>query len=134
VSSEKAVKKVLLMSDNQTIVMLIKHAIVLQGTYQIFVVPDSVRAQESLAAELPDCVILDIRPARMEESYHFVRRLRSDIHTEHIPLIILSPVRREKDILTEWLIDADEYLSRPFKPSALNVAIERVLQRLSVEE
>ena len=132
-SSENAVKTVLLLSDNQTIVMLIKHAIVLQGTYQVIVVPDSARGQESLAAELPDCVILDIRPARMEESYQFVRRLRSDAHTEHIPLIILSPVRREKDIVTEWLVDTDEYLSRPFKPTALNVAIEQVLQRLSAQ-
>lgn len=130
-SIEKMVPKVLLLSDNQTIVMLIKHAIVLQGTYRVVVVPDSEQAQESMAVELPDCIILDIRPARMEEGYQFVRRLRSNRHTEHIPLIILSPVRREKDIVTEWLVDTDEYLSRPFKPTALNVAIERVLQQIS---
>jgi len=133
VSIEKMVPKVLLLSDNQTIVMLIKHAIVLQGAYRVVVVPDSEHAQESMAVELPDCVILDIRPVRMEECYQFVRHLRSNRHTEHIPLIILSPVRREKDILTEWLVDTDEYLSRPFKPTALNVSIERVLQRISEE-
>lgn len=132
-SIEKMVPKVLLLSDNQTIVMLIKHAIGLQGAYRVIVTSDSEQAQENMAVELPDCIILDIRPARMEECYQFVRRLRSNRHTEHIPLIILSPVRREKDILTEWLVDTDQYLSRPFKPTALNVAIELVLQQISEE-
>jgi DNA-binding response OmpR family regulator len=133
VSIEKTAKKVLLLSDNQTVVMLIKHAIVLQGNYRVIVEPDSEHAQESMAVDLPDCIIVDIRPVRMEDNYQFVRHLRSDAHTEHIPLIILSPVRREKDILTEWLVDTDEYLSRPFKPAVLNAALERVLQRLSQE-
>jgi DNA-binding response OmpR family regulator len=133
VNIEKTMKKVLLLSENQTVVMLIKHAIMLQGNYRVTVVPDSERGQENIVVDLPDCIVLDIRPARMEDNYQFVRRLRSDAHTEHIPLIILSPVRREKDILTEWLVDTDEYLARPFKPAALNAAIERVLQRLSEE-
>jgi DNA-binding response OmpR family regulator len=133
VNIEKTMKKVLLLSEHQTVVMLIKHAIMLQGNYQVIVLSDSEHGQENIVVDLPDCIVLDIRPARMEDNYQFVRRLRSDAHTEHIPLIILSPVRREKDILTEWLVDTDEYLSRPFKPAALNAAIERVLQRLSQE-
>jgi DNA-binding response OmpR family regulator len=34
---------------------------------------------------------------------------------------------REQDQMTGYLSGVDEYITKPFKPSALNAAIERVL-------
>jgi len=120
-------KKVLVIDDNPTIVELIKYAVNLQGTYQVVVAYDGVQGLERVYVEHPDCVIIDVKMPRMD-GYQLVRCLRGDPRTADTPLIILSAMTREEDQLTGTLSGVDEYLTKPFKPSALNAAIDRVLQ------
>jgi two-component system alkaline phosphatase synthesis response regulator PhoP len=61
------------------------------------------------------------------DGYELVRSLRSNPQTADIPLIILSALSRSEDRMTGFLSGVDEYLTKPFKPGALNAAIERVL-------
>ena len=119
-------KKVLVIDDNPTIVELIKYAVNLQGTYQVVVAYDGVQGLERVYVERPDCVIIDVKMPRMD-GYQLVRCLRGDARTSDTPLIILSAMTREEDQLTGLLSGVDEYLTKPFKPSALNAAIDRVL-------
>jgi CheY-like chemotaxis protein len=120
-------KKVLVIDDNPTIVELIKYAVNLQGSYQVIVAYDGVQGLERIFAEQPDCVIIDVKMPRMD-GYQLVRCLRGDPRTANTPLIILSAMTREEDQVTGLLSGADEYLTKPFKPTALNAAIERVLR------
>lgn len=120
-------KKVLVIDDNPTIVELIKYAVNLKGTYQVLVAYDGVQGLERIYAELPDCVIIDVKMPRMD-GYQLVRCLRGDARTVDIPLIILSALTRTEDRMTGLLSGVDEYLTKPFKPSLLNEAIERVLR------
>src|SRR5579885_946049 len=131
-SNENAVKKVLVIDDNPTIVELIKYAVNLQGTYDVIVAYDGAQGLERVYAERPDCVIIDVKMPRMD-GYQLVRCLRGDARTANTPLIILSAMTREEDQMIGLLSGVDEYLTKPFKPSALNAAIERVL-RLSPDE
>ena len=62
------------------------------------------------------------------DGYQLVRCLRGDPRTANTPMIILSALTREEDQMTGLLSGVDEYLTKPFKPSALNAAIERVLR------
>lgn len=131
-SSVNAIKKVLVIDDNPTIVELIKYAVSLQSSYQVVVAYDGVQGLECIFAERPDCVIIDVKMPKMD-GYQLVRCLRGDDTTADIPLIILSAMTREEDQLTGLLSGADEYLIKPFKPNALNAAIERVLQLTPAE-
>ena len=119
-------QKVLVIDDNPTIVELIKYAVNLQGTYEVSVAYDGVQGLERIDLEQPDCVIIDVKMPRMD-GYQLVRCLRGDARTADIPLIILSALARSEDQMTGMLSGVDEYLTKPFKPSALNAAIERVL-------
>ncbi len=119
-------KKVLVIDDNPTIVELIKYAVNLQGSYDVVVAYDGVQGLERVYAEQPDCVIIDVKMPRMD-GYHLVRCLRGDARTADTPLIILSAMTREEDHMMGLLSGVDEYLTKPFKPTALNAAIERVL-------
>ena len=107
-------------------------AILRQEGYQVAVAYDGVQGLEQVYAEHPDCVIIDVKMPRMG-GYQLVRCLRGDARTADIPLIILSAMTREEDQMTGLLSGADEYLTKPFKPTALNEAIERVL-RLTPQE
>ncbi len=120
-------KKVLVIDDNPTIVELIKYAVSLKGAYQVIVAYDGAQGLEQIYAEGPDCVIIDVKMPRMD-GYQLVRCLRGDVRTSEIPLIILSALTRTEDRMTGMLSGVDEYLTKPFKPGALNAAIERVLQ------
>ena len=131
-SSGNSDKKVLVIDDNLTIVELIKYAVRLQGDYQVIVAYDGVQGLELVLAEHPDCVIIDVKMPKMG-GYQLLRCLRGDASTADIPLILLSAMTREEDKLTGLLSGADEYLTKPFKPNALNAAIKRVLQ-LTPEE
>ena len=120
-------KKVLVIDDNPTIVELIKYAVNLQGTCQVIVAYDGEQGLQCVYSDNPDCVIIDVKMPRMD-GYKLVRCLRGDAHTANIPMIILSAMTREEDQMTGLLSGVDEYLTKPFKPSALNAAIERVLR------
>lgn len=120
-------KKVLVIDDNPTIVELIKYAVNLHGSYNVVVAYDGVQGLERVYDERPDCVIIDVKMPRMD-GYQLVRCLRGDPRTMDTPMIILSALTREEDQMTGLLSGVDEYLMKPFKPSALNAAIERVLR------
>ncbi len=120
-------KKVLVIDDNPTIVELIKYAVNLQGAYNVVVAYDGVQGLERIYEEQPDCVIIDVKMPRMD-GYQLVRCLRGDARTANMPLIILSAMAREEDQMTGFLSGVDEYLKKPFKPVALNAAIERVVR------
>lgn len=126
-SSKNTMKTVLVIDDNPTIVELIKYAVNLQGQYNVIVAYDGVQGLERVYADSPDCVIVDVKMPRMD-GYQLVRCLRGDARTADTPLIILSAMTREEDQVTGMLSGADEYLLKPFKPTALNAAIERVLR------
>src|SRR5579872_397178 len=118
-----AMKKVLVIDDNPTIVELIKYAVNLQGSYNVVVAYDGVQGLERVHAEQPDCVIIDVKMPRMD-GYHLVRFLRGDARTADIPLIILSAMTREEDQLMGLMSGVDAYLTKPFKPTVLNATIE----------
>ena len=119
-------QRVLVIDDNPTIVELIKYAINLQGEYEVSVAYDGVQGLERIYLEQPDCVIIDVKMPRMD-GYQLVRCLRGDERTVNTPLIILSALARTEDQMTGLLSGVDEYLTKPFKPSALNAAIARVI-------
>ncbi len=125
-------KKVLVIDDNPTIVELIKYAVNLQTSYNVVVAYDGVQGLERVYAEQPDCVIVDVKMPRMD-GYQLVRCLRGDPRTADTPLIILSALTREEDQMAGFLSGVDEYLTKPFKPAALNAAIERVLRLTPAE-
>lgn len=119
-------QKVLVIDDNPTIVELIKYAVNLRGVFEVLVAYDGEQGLQCAQKEQPACVIVDVKMPRMD-GYELVRSLRSNPQTADVPLIILSALSRSEDRMTGFLSGVDEYLTKPFKPGALNAAIERVL-------
>jgi len=120
-------KKVLIVDDNPTIVELVRHAVIMHGKFDVVVAYDGVQGLERFYSEHPDCVIVDVKMPRMD-GYQFVRCIRGDVASAHTPMIILTAMNEEDDQLTGILSGVDEYLAKPFKPSALCATLERVMQ------
>lgn len=125
-ASDAMRKKVLVIDDSPMIVEYIRSVVSMIGSYDVVVAYDGVDGLESFYRERPDCVIVDVKMPRMD-GYQVVRCIRGDTASAHTPLIILSALTEESDQLTGLLSGVDEYLAKPFKPSALCASLERVM-------
>ncbi len=76
----------------------------------------------------PDLIILD-RPLPKMNGLQVCETLKSDTGTEDIPIIFLSVLDSEKDIVEELKSGADDYIRKPFSPDELIARIETVLHR-----
>lgn len=125
-------KKVLVIDDDRRIVELIRHTVAMHGQYDVLVAYDGVQGLERFYDERPDCVIVDVLMPRMD-GFQVVRAIRGDAASAHTPLIILSALYEQTDQLTGFCSGVDEYVAKPFKPSALCQTLERVM-RITPEE
>jgi two-component system alkaline phosphatase synthesis response regulator PhoP len=128
-----APKKILVIDDNPMIVELITHTIHQYfPAYHVIVAYDGEDGLARFYQESPDCVIIDVKMPRLD-GFQLVRCLRGDASSADVPLIILSAMIRESDQLQGYYSGVDEYITKPFKPSALSAALDRVL-RLTPQE
>ncbi|HEX9035793.1 MAG TPA: response regulator [Ktedonobacterales bacterium] len=119
-------RKVLVIDDNTTIVALIRHAMLLHGGFDVVVAYNGVEGLEQFYRERPDCVVVDVRMPGLD-GYQVVRSIRGDMAYANTPLVILSAMHGDDDVLTGLLSGVDAYLPKPFAPSALLATLERVM-------
>jgi two-component system sensor histidine kinase/response regulator len=77
---------------------------------------------------LPDLIVSDIMMPEMD-GYAVLNELRNDPTTASIPFIFLTAKTERESIRHAMQIGADDYLTKPFTPSELLVAINSRLER-----
>jgi PAS domain S-box-containing protein len=84
----KGHKKILVVDDEIDIVGWLKHSLIHFG-YDVTEAYDGVQALAAVAADKPDLILLDLKMPRMDGPTT-IRRLREDVATRDIPIIVLS--------------------------------------------
>ena len=125
-------RKVLVIDDSQTIVELIRHAMLLHGGFEVVVAYNGVEGLEQFYRERPDCVVVDVKMPGLD-GYQVVRTIRGDASSADTPLVILSALHGEDETLTGLLSGVDAYLPKPFAPSLLLATLDRVMAITSNE-
>jgi len=118
--------KILIIDDTVTIVAYIRHVLLRLGYDNIIAAYDGVTGLQQFYQERPDCVIIDVVMPGLD-GYQVVRSIRGDSSAADTPLIIVSALQQPDQRLTGLLSGVDEYLAKPFKPSTLAAAIDRVM-------
>ena len=98
-----------------------------QHGYDVCVVNDSCNAFEIIKSELPRVVILDIMMPGIT-GYELCRRIRRDPVTYKIPVLILTALGQEPEILHALEQGADDYLVKPFSPDKLIEMVENMVE------
>lgn len=124
--SAKRLKKVLVIDDSETIVELIRHAMQLHGGFEVTVAYNGVQGLEQFYRARPDCVVVDVKMPGLDGN-QFVRTIRGDPTCAHTPLVILSALTSEDDVLTGILSGVDAYLPKPFATKALLATLDQVM-------
>ena len=122
-SSNKPI--LLVVEDNEDIGHYIADAFA--GTFDVRLANDGKAGMETAFKILPDIIVADIMMPVMNGN-EMCRRLKKDVRTSHIPIILLTAKDSLKDKEEGYQMGADSYLTKPFSASLLRSRIENLLQ------
>lgn len=78
---------------------------------------------------VPNLIILDVMMP-VKDGFTCCRELRTQSHTAHIPILMLTAKCEDEDVLYSSRVGADEYMMKPFNPEILKSKVAGlILQR-----
>ena len=119
----------LVVDDTPTIRDVVQHALDHSDLgLTVMTAENGPMALEIASRERPDIVILDISMPDMD-GYEVCRRLRSDMRTAFVPVLMLTAHDSEEDVAKGFGVGADDYMVKPFRREGLLARVRRILER-----
>ncbi|MDD5248070.1 MAG: phosphate regulon transcriptional regulator PhoB [Rhodocyclaceae bacterium] len=119
--------KILVVEDEPAIQALIAVNLKRAG-HEVIAALDAETARRHVDEVLPDLVLLDWMLPGIS-GLEFARRLRGDVRTRNVPIIMLTARGEESDKVQGLTTGADDYVTKPFSPKELLARIQAVLRR-----
>lgn len=85
-------------------------------------------AYEGALDETPNLVILDVKMPGMD-GFEVLERLRRTPSYSEVPIIMLTSMGSEADVVRGFQLGADDYMLKPFSPVELSARVWRLLRR-----
>ncbi len=102
---------VLVVDDVPLNVLLIKKMLS-QYTFQLKTANSGQAALDMIAQEMPSLLLLDLMMPGID-GFEVIRRLRADEKTKKLPIIILSALNSEADIVKGFKLGANDFINKP---------------------
>lgn len=115
---------VLLADDDDLLQAVVEYKLVAAG-YDVVCLDDGRAVLEHIGRLSPAVVVLDAMMPIMD-GFEVLRRLKSDVELKVIPVMMLTALRRDSDILTALNLGAADYLPKPFNPNELIARLARL--------
>jgi two-component system, OmpR family, phosphate regulon response regulator OmpR len=116
--------RVLIVDDDLKLQKLLKEYLEGNG-FSVWTLPDGFRVLETIRAEAPDIIILDIMLPGKDGL-----EVLKDIRRDHaLPVIMLTAKGEDTDRIVGLELGADDYLPKPFNPRELLARMKAVLRR-----
>ncbi|NJO89311.1 MAG: response regulator [Chloroflexia bacterium] len=123
-SEEKPV--ILLIEDNFDFRSFMKES--LEENYIVHEAQDGIEGFDMIHKIIPDLIISDVMMPRMD-GLELCRKLKGDIRTSHIPLILLTARTADEDKIKGLEIGADDYITKPFNMDLLLLRIQNAMEK-----
>jgi two-component system response regulator len=78
--------------------------------------------EQEPAQRLPAVVFLDLKLPRLD-GFEVLRRIRSDVRTRLLPVVVLTSSREEEDIVSSYDLGANSYVRKPVDYAAFRTAV-----------
>jgi CheY-like chemotaxis protein len=117
--------KLLVVEDNVELLMLMHQ--LLSQKYHVHTASNGEDALEVIQREELDLVISDVMMPVMD-GYELTMRLKNDPNYSHLPIILLTAKTQEEDRSEGLRIGADDYITKPFKMSDLELRINNIIE------
>jgi signal transduction histidine kinase/ligand-binding sensor domain-containing protein/DNA-binding response OmpR family regulator len=99
----------------------------LAETYHILMASDGAEAWKIILEKLPDMVVSDVMMPVMD-GIDLCKKIKGDIRTSHIPVILLTAKSAEASKLTGLEAGADDYIEKPFNMDILLLKIQHLIE------
>ncbi len=116
--------KVVVADDDQLLQTLLDHKLSSAG-YRVETVANGQAALDRARLISPQVIVLDAMMPIMD-GFEALRRFKADPALANIPVIMLTAMRRDTDIVTALQLGAADYLSKPFNPDELIARMSRI--------
>lgn len=100
--------------------------LILSPYYNVLQASDGKEALELLSENRVDLVISDLMMPVMDGN-ELSRRIKADVATSHIPLLLLTAIKSEKQEKLSLEIGVDDYLCKPFDSDILLLKVRNIL-------
>ena len=114
----------LVIDDNKELLDFISE--ILTEDYVVVTAVDGEQGCEKIEEGLPDLIISDVMMPGID-GFELTRKLKSDIRTSHIPVLLLTAKSGEENEFEGLQTGADYYIEKPFMPHILCKLIENIL-------
>jgi DNA-binding response OmpR family regulator len=107
--------------------MLLRARLEREG-FELSIHENGSEALRAIQARRPDLVLLDVRMPGMD-GFDVLSTLRADPERQDVPVIMITALGRESDLVRGFELGADDYMVKPFSPTELLARIHRLLGR-----
>jgi len=124
--------KILVVEDEAPIQELLQFNLE-RTKYRVKVVDSGEEAMEEAVSYQPSLILLDIMLPGAD-GLEVCKRLKANPRTQTIPIIMLTALCEEADIVTGLELGADDYITKPFSPRVLLARVKAALRRIESEK
>ncbi|HUI31922.1 MAG TPA: response regulator [Candidatus Acidoferrales bacterium] len=121
---------ILVVEDNEEIAALLKFKLTHSG-YQVVQAENGKAGLEVAKRSRPDLIILDVMMPIMN-GLEMMKALKSDEALKAIPVIILTALSNESEIVEGLDLGADDYITKPFRVQEFAARVGAVLARCQI--
>ncbi|MDP8242713.1 MAG: response regulator [Candidatus Hinthialibacter antarcticus] len=125
-STREAKKTLLLAEDDELIASIIKHRLGREG-FEVAHFTDGESALNAAQERLYSIVVLDVKMPVMD-GFEVLSRLRETSEYAKRPIVLLTAMGSEKDIVRGFKLGANDYILKPFSPVQLLARVQRLLK------
>lgn len=122
----KNLPTLLIVDDNEDFCRFIKA--LFTGDYHIITAHDGEEGYAILLDQLADIILCDVMMPVMD-GYEFCRKVKGDIRTSHIPIILLTAKSSEENQYLGIEAGADDYIAKPFNIDMLKLKIAKIIEK-----
>lgn len=123
----QSTRKPIIVAVDDNIEILEYLRLLLSKEYHIVLARDGIEGMEKVIKLVPDLIISDVMMPGMS-GFDFCTKIRSDVRTSHIPLILLTAKSDISSVEEGLTCGANLYLPKPFESSVLKQYIANSLQ------
>ena len=120
-------KNILVVEDDLDIRELISFNLQNEG-HQVFEAKDGEAGIDKAREKLPDLILLDLMLPGIQ-GLDVCRVIKSDQETKETPIIMVTALGQEEDIVKGLETGADDYITKPFSIKVLIARVNAVLKR-----
>ncbi len=120
-----AKNKILIVEDEPTILRVIKTYFE-KNNYDVYTATDGQEALDIFKETNIDLLVLDIMLPKID-GFEVARIIRS---SSNLPIIVMTAMGEEQDMLKGYSLKVDDYIVKPFSPKVLVAKVNNLLNRI----